>query len=140
MAVLNKIAKVVAKPIPRMITPKGHAVIDYANVGLFLGTTAWFWRRNQRAAMASLICGSAELAVMLLTDYPGGVKKFLSFQTHREMDYALAALCATIPDSLALEGGDARKFFRLQGALITLLGELTQSSAVPAKRQRARAA
>ena len=63
MAVLNKIAKVVAKPIPRMITPKGHAVIDYANVGLFLGTTAWFWRRNQRAAMASLICGSAELAV-----------------------------------------------------------------------------
>ena len=140
MAVLNKMAKVVAKPIPRLVTPKGHAVIDYASVGLFLGTTAWFWRRNQRAAVASLLCGTSELAVMLLTDYPGGVKRFLSFQTHRELDYALAALCATIPDSLALEGADARRFFRLQGALITLLGELTQSSAVPAKRQRARAA
>jgi hypothetical protein len=90
--------------------------------------------------VASLLCGTSELAVMLLTDYPGGVKRFLSFQTHRELDYALAALYATIPDSLALEGANARRFFRLQGALITLLGELTQSSAVPAKRQRARAA
>jgi hypothetical protein len=140
MAVLNSLTKMVAKPIPRMVAPKAHAMIDYASVGLFLGTTAWFWRRNRRAAMASLICGGTELAIMLLTDYPGGMKKFISFRTHREMDYGLAAMVASMPGFLAFKGDDETKFFRVQGALITLLGELTKSSAVPAKRVRARAA
>jgi hypothetical protein len=142
MPTLNSLAKMVAKPIPRMVKPKAHAVIDYASVGLFLGGAAWFRRRNRRAATASLLCGGAELALMLLTDYPAGVKKLISFQTHREMDYGLAAMSAAIPEVLAFAGDDETKFFRVQGALITLLGELTQSPALPApaKRVRARAA
>lgn len=140
MPVLNSLARMVAKPIPRMITPKAHAMIDYASVGLFLGTAAWFWRRNRRAAVASLACGSAELAVMLLTDYPGGIKQFISFPAHREIDYGLAALVATMPESLAFTGDDETNFFRVQGGLITLLCELTQTSAVRSKRVRARAA
>jgi hypothetical protein len=140
MPVLNRLAKIVAKPIPRMITPKAHALIDYASVGLFLGTTAWFWRRNRRAAVASLICGGAELGIMLLTDYSGGAKKLISFSTQREIDYGLAAAVASMPESLAFEGDDETKFFRVQGALITLLGELTQPSALGPKRVCARAA
>jgi len=140
MPVLNKLTKVVAKPIPRMITPKAHAVIDYASVGIFLGSAALFWRRNRRAAVASLLCGGAELGLMLLTDYPGGMKKILSFETHRELDYGLAAMAATMPESLAFKGDAGTKFFRAQGALLTLLGELTQPSSVRSKRGRARAA
>jgi hypothetical protein len=140
MPALNTIAKMVAKPIPRVVTPKAHAMIDYASVGLFLGTAAWFWRRNRRAAVASIICGSAELAIMLLTDYPGGIKKFISFRTHREMDYGLAAMVATIPETLAFKEDDETKFFRAQGALITVLGELTDSRDLRSKRQRSRAA
>jgi len=140
MPALNKLVKMAASPIPRMITPKAHAMIDYASVGLFLGTTAWFWRRNRRAAMASLICGGAELAIMLLTDYPGGVTKFISFRTHREMDYGLAAIVATMPESLAFEDRNGTKFFRVQGALLTLLGELTESSAASSRPRRVRAA
>lgn len=79
MPILNGLAKIVAKPIPRMITPKTHAIVDYITVGLFLGSAAGFWRRNKRAAVAALICSGAELAVTLLTDYPGGVKKFINF-------------------------------------------------------------
>jgi len=139
MPTLNSLAKMIAKPIPRMVTPKAHAVIDYASVGLFLGGAAWFWRRNRRAAVASLICGGAELSTMLLTDYPGGVKKLISFRAHREVDYGLAAMVATMPGSLALKRRDEKKFFRVQGALITLLGELTQSRAVPAPARRVRA-
>ena len=137
---LNRLTKIVAKPIPRIVTPKAHALIDYASVGLFLGTTAWFWRRNRRAAVASLICGGAELVVMLLTDYPGGMKKLISFPVHREMDYGLAAVVASMPESLAIGGDAETKFFRVQGALITLLGELTRPSALPPKRRRGRAA
>jgi hypothetical protein len=141
MAMLNKLTKIVAKPIPRVVTPKAHALIDYASIGLFLGSTAWFWRRNRRAAVASLVCGGAELAIMLLTDYPGGAKKFISFRTHREMDYGLAAMVAAMPESLAFADADEKKFFRFQGAAITLLGELTQTSpARSARRVRTRAA
>jgi|ERR1700733_5759162 hypothetical protein len=140
MPVLNRLAKIVAKPIPRVVTPKAHALIDCASVGLFLGSAAWFWRRNRRAAVASLVCGGAELGIMLLTDYPGGVKKLISFSSHREIDYGLAAVVASMPESLAFEGDDETKFFRVQGALITLLGELTQPSTLGPKRVRARAA
>ena len=142
MPTLNRLAKIVAMPIPRVVTPKAHAVIDYASIGLFLGGAAWFRRSNRLAATASLICGGAELALTLLTDYPGGVKKFISFRTHRELDYRLAAIAAAIPEVLAFAGDRQTKFFRVQGAALTLLGELTQSPAVPApaKRVRARAA
>lgn len=140
MPTLNSLMKMVAKPIPRMVRPKAHAVIDYVSVGLFLGAAARFWRRNRRAAGASLMCGGAELALMLLTDYPGGVTDLISFRTHRELDYGLAALAAAIPAALASAGDDETKFFRIQGALITLLGELTQNPAVPVRRARARAA
>jgi hypothetical protein len=142
MPTLNSLAKMVAKPIPRVVTPKAHSVIDYASVGLFLAGAAWFRRRNRRAAAASLLCGGAELALMLLTDYPAGAKKLISFQTHRELDYGLAAMSAAIPEVLAFTADDQTKFFRVQGAMITLLGELTQSPALPApaKRIRARAA
>jgi hypothetical protein len=137
---LNMLAKIIAKPIPRMVRPKAHAVVDYASVGLFLGTAAWLWRRNRRAAVASLVCGGTELATVLLTDYPGGIKKLISFRTHREIDYGLAALIAALPASLELNGDDERKIFRLQAALITLLGELTVSSSLPSRDRRVRAA
>ncbi len=140
MPILNSLAKIIAKPIPRMVTPHIHTVVDYATVGLFLGTGALLWRRNKRAAMASLISGGAELAIMLVTDYPGGIKKVISFPTHRKLDYGLAGIVATMPESFAFKGREERKFFRIQGALITLLGELTKSPEVRSKRAQSQAA
>ena len=140
MPILNSLTKIAAKPIPRIISPKAHAACDYTSVGMFLGAAAFFWRLNKRAAMASLICGGAELAIMLLTDYPGGIRDSLSFSAHREMDYGLAAMVATMPESLAFQDDDETKFFRAQGALITLVGELTKPSPAPYRDERARAA
>src|SRR5437660_1888113 len=119
MPILNSLAKVVAKPIPRMISPKAHAIVDYITVGSFLMSAGWFWSRNKRAALAALICGGAELAINLLTDYPGGVKKVISFRTHCEIDLGLAAMAATMPEFLAFNDDDEKKFFLAQGALIT---------------------
>jgi hypothetical protein len=139
--VLNRLAKIIAKPIPRMVTPQIHSIVDYFSVGVFLGSAVLFRRRNKRAAMASLICGGTELALTLLTDYSEGTKNLISFRTHREMDYALAAMVATMPESLAFKDTDETKFFRAQGAFITLLGEVTKASpAISATRTRRRAA
>jgi hypothetical protein len=126
MPLLNSLAKVIAKPLPRMLSPKAHSVVDYIAAGSFLISAGFFWQRNQRAALAALICGGSELAVSLMTDYPGGVTKRISFRRHREIDLGLAAMTATMPEFLAFKDDAERKFFLAQGALITAATELTQ--------------
>ncbi len=127
MPILNSLARAVAKPIPRMLSPKAHAVLDYITVGSFLVSAGFFWMRSKRAALASLICGGADFAVILLTDYPGGVKKkAISFRSHREIDLGLAAMTATMPEFFAFKDDSEKKFFLSQGALITAVTELTQ--------------
>jgi hypothetical protein len=126
MPITNSVAKVVSKPLPRIISPKTHAAMDYITVGAFLMGAGFFWERSKRAALGALICAGAELAVSLLTDYPGGVKKVISFRTHREIDFGLAAMTATMPEFLAFKDDSERKFFLAQGMLITAISELTQ--------------
>jgi len=134
MPILNSAVQIAAKPFPRAISPKAHAIIDYVTVGSFLMTAAWFWRRSKRAALAALISGGAELAVSLLTNYPGGVQKAINFRTHRDIDFGLGAMTATMPEFLAFKNENERKFFLAQGAMITAISELTR---FPDKSRRA---
>jgi hypothetical protein len=138
MPIFNSLAKIAAKPLPRIVTPQAHAVIDYASVAVFLGAVPVFWRRNERAALGCLVCGGAELALVLLTDYRGHGKKLITFPVHRQMDYGLAAMTASMPQLLGFKSDREARFFRFKGALTTLVGELTKDSkARPARRSRA---
>jgi hypothetical protein len=92
MPIVNTVAKAIAKPIPRMFSPKAHAILDYLNVACFLVGDAVFWRRSKSAALGSLICGTTQLAISLVTDYPGGMAKAISFRKHGEIDLGLAAM------------------------------------------------
>jgi hypothetical protein len=49
MSVLNSLARIAAKPIPKAVTPKVHGIVDYITIGIFFGTVPVFWRRNRRA-------------------------------------------------------------------------------------------
>lgn len=126
MPMLNRFVKAATKPIPDMITPRGHAVVDYMIAGAFFAAAAFFWRRNKRAAVGSLLCGSAQLGVSALTDYPGGVRGPIRFLTRRSLDLGLAAMTATMPEFLDFKGEPPQKFFTAQGAIITLANGLTQ--------------
>ena len=139
MPILNSAVQIAAKPFPRAISPKTHAIIDYITVGSLFMTAAWFWGRSERAAIAALISGGAELAISLLTNYPGGVKKVINFRTHREIDFGLGAMTATMPEFLAFKDENERKFFLAQGAMITAVSELTRfpDKAVRAERKYA---
>ncbi len=127
MPMLHSLIKVAAKPIPSVISPKAHAVLDYVSVGIFLAGASWFWRHNKRAAIAAALCGGAKLAVSLMTDYPGGMRmrKGIRFGTRREIDLGLAAMTATMPAFLGFKDEPQRRFFQLQGAVITAVNELT---------------
>lgn len=141
MPALNSLAKMVAKPLPRMISPKAQAILDYVLVGSFFGTASWFWRHNKRAALAAILCGSAKLAVTMLTDNPGGVRRIITPRARREIDLGLAAMVATMPDFLAFKDEPEKKFFLAQGALITVGSELTRYQERSSRRkERSRAA
>ena len=126
MPILTSAARLVAKPFPKAISPRTHAIIDYMSVGAFFMTAAWFWGRSKRAAIAALIGGGAELAVSLLTNYPGGVKKVINFRTHRDIDLGLGAMTAALPEFLAFKDDDEKKFFLAQGVMISVISELTK--------------
>ncbi len=97
MPLLQKGVAMAAGRMPKVIKPQAHAVIDYLVAGTFFVTAALFWRRSRRAAISSLICGGITAANTALTDYPGGIWKVMSFQTHGKLDTAVAALTATMP-------------------------------------------
>ena len=103
MPMLNSLAKLAMKPLPTMLSPKAHSIADYVTVGALFATAGWLWRRSKRAAMASLICGASELAISLLTDYPGGIKKVISFRAHRDIDFGIAAMASAMPGFLAFK-------------------------------------
>jgi len=75
MPILNSVAQIVAKPFPRVISPRAHAVLNYVNAGFLLMSGGRFWRRNKRAAVGAFVGGGAVLVLNLLTSHPGGAKK-----------------------------------------------------------------
>jgi Na+/proline symporter len=125
MAMLNTIAKAITKPMPRMISPKSHSMLDYVTAGVFLAGAGLFWRRNKRAAIASLVSGTAVAAVSAMTEYPGGVNGVFGLERHRDIEVGLAAMIATMPSFFSFEDEPEKNFFRIQGILMTCISELT---------------
>jgi len=85
--------------IPKPITPTIHAVLDYATAAYFFGVAAGLWRRNLAGGIGALVNGAAVLGLSLMTDYPGGVWKRVSFPTHGRVDALQAAMAAAVPVS-----------------------------------------
>ena len=128
MPVSTGLANAATRYLPKMISPKGHALADYVGAGSFLLMSALFWRRNKRASFGALVCGGAELANNLLTDYPGGVSKSISFPVHGKIDVGLAGMTALMPEFMAFNHEPGKRFFLGQAALMTAVANLTDFS------------
>jgi hypothetical protein len=126
MPVLNTAVRVATKAVPRVISPEAHKASENLLAGVFFAGAFLFWRRNKRAGLASLICGSVQLAVSLLTHTPNGTRRAFSLSTHRDIELGLAAMVATMPSFLAFKDAPEARFFLMQGAAITGLNQLTQ--------------
>lgn len=127
MPVLHSSVKLLTKHMPKVISPRTHAVLDYVTAGTFLagGVLLLKRRRDKRAGVTALVCGVAETITSLLTDYPGGVTGLISFPTHGKIDMGLAAMTATLPEFMDFANGDDMGFFRAQAVLITANAGLT---------------
>ena len=80
----------------RPINPAVHAVLDYATAAGFFAL-AYRYRHHGGARALALVNGISVLTLALLTDYPGGVFRKLSFQTHAKVDAVQASLSAGGP-------------------------------------------
>jgi len=125
MPILQKGVAALANRMPKVISPKGHAIADYATIGTFFLLAGLFWGRNKRAAIAALICGGSELATTLLTDSPGGVAKVISFPTHGKIDMGLAATAASMPSFMGFEDDPEAKWLRIMGLNVTAVTAMT---------------
>lgn len=125
MALMQKGVALAAGRLPKKISPRLHAALDYAVAGSFLLAGALFWKRNRRAALGSLLCGGATAAVSLLTDYPGGVRKVIPYSMHGQIDTGLVAMTAAMPRLVNIEGDREAKFFSRQAMAKTAITAMT---------------
>jgi hypothetical protein len=128
MPLLQSGVSLIADRMPKMIGPKTHAIIDYAMAATFFTAGALFWRRHKRAAISSLICGAAATVNSLMTDYPGGVWKQYSFDTHGKIDAGLAGITATMPSAMFFRDDNESRFFLATGIAETAVTALTDFS------------
>jgi hypothetical protein len=108
--------------------------VDYITAGAFLLTGAIYWSRNKRAALGAFVCAGAELATSLLTDYPGGVKKVISFRNHGKIDLGLAAMTATMPEFMGFRDEREKTFFLAQAGVMTAVTNLTDFGQISRER------
>jgi Na+/proline symporter len=133
MALTDMATRAVTDRLPKVIKPKAHAVLDYAVAGAFITLGAFFWKTNKRAAIAAMACGGATAATALMTDYPGGVKPLISFETHGKIDAGMAGFTATVPTFLAFGDEAEAKYFRGAALIETIITGMTDFSADGAK-------
>jgi hypothetical protein len=136
MPLLHKGVQMLTDKAPKVISPRTHAIIDYAIVaGGFFVAGALAWRRHKRAAISAFICGAAETGVAMITDFPGGVTPLISFPTHLKIDAGLSAVTATMPNLMGFDDeGWPATFFRLHGTAMAAVGGSTQPEVGIARR------
>jgi hypothetical protein len=125
MPVTTSAVDSLTRRLPKVVSPKTHAIVDYLVIGSLFVAGALYWRRNRRAAIGALVCGGAGLAVNLATDYPGGIYPLLDFKDHGKIDIGLAAVAATIPEFLSFSQTPERRFFLIEEGAITAAANLT---------------
>ena len=137
MALLQKGVAAVIRRMPKMISPGGHAVADYANAGIFALMGMLFWRKNPKAAVAAFAAAIAEAGTALVTDYPGGMVRVIDFSTHETVHMGLSAALFAIPSMLRFDDAAEAKYFRLMGLNLTAVAGLTDfGEAVPRQKRQ----
>lgn len=94
-----------------VISPAQHAVLDYGVATMFFAVGLGMWRRHRAAAALALVNGTMVLGMSLLTNYPGGVYRTLSFRTHRTGDIVQMALAGLGPVLFGFSNDPEAKYF-----------------------------
>ncbi len=136
MALAEMGIRALSSRLPKVISPKTHAIIDYATAGGFFLMTGLMWKRHKRAAIAALACGINEVTHSMLTDYPGGVAGVISLPTHLKLDTGFAGVVTSLPNLLGFSDEWPAIYFRSQGMAIAATAGMTDNSVSRSRNRR----
>ena len=102
--------------VPKPITPRVHAVLDYSVAGLFVAVGLGLASRNRRAATFAVVNGLMIMGFSMMTDYPGGVWPRMSFKAHGVVDVMQAGLTGLGPVLLGFANEPEAVYFYGQAA------------------------
>ena len=108
---VNRSSPAQLTPIPPVISPAQHAVLDYGVAATFFVMGARFAGRHRAAAGLAFLNGAMVLGMSLLTNYPGGVVRTLSFRGHRTGDMLQAGLAGLGPMLLGFANDREANYF-----------------------------
>ncbi len=112
--------------LPKVMSPKGHAIADYAMAaGAFIVAVAFFRAHRKTAGVAALVTGAIQTVNPLITDFPGGAFKVISYQTHGRIDAAAAGMMASLPQLMGFEDEPESRIFLLHAAVATAVIGMT---------------
>lgn len=141
MPMLEKGVQAVTNRLPKVISPKTHAIIDFALAGSFIVAGIVSWKqRHKKAAINSFIVAGAELGVALTTDYPGGIAHLISFPARGKIDAGLSGLIGSMPNLMGFSDEWPSWFFRSQAMSMAAVSGLTDFSGREYRRDRYRRA
>ena len=104
----------------KLLSPRVHGYLDYLLVALF-AVAPFLFDLAERPAILSWIVGLTLLVVSLLTAYPLGMVRVISFPAHGALELLAAIFLVLSPWVLGYSDEIAsRNFFLLTG--LTLLG------------------
>jgi hypothetical protein len=102
--------------ITKTISPAQHAVLDYGVAATFFAFGFSVLSRHRAAAALAFVNGGMIVGMSMLTNYPGGVFRILSFRAHRTGDIAQAALAGLGPSLFGFGSDSEAKYFYGQAA------------------------
>jgi len=141
MSLMQKVSGMAIEKMPKVISPKGHAIADYVMAaGAFTAAALFFKSGHKIAGIGALVAGVGELTNPLITNFPGGVWDVISFPTHGRVDVGLTSMVASIPRMMKLDGGMESKFFYMHAAAATTVVALTDFGSDGAQQRVAEAA
>jgi hypothetical protein len=102
---IQNLSGVAIDRLPKVISPKGHAIADYAMAaGAFVAAIAFFKSKRKMAGVGALVVGAIETATPLITDFPGGAFKLISFPAHGRVDVGSTSMVAALPKLMGFSG------------------------------------
>jgi hypothetical protein len=118
--------------VPKVIDPATHAVLDYLTAGTFFALGVSMLGQHKRAAGLAFANGAAVLGLSMMTRYPGGVFRRISFQTHGIIDVIQAAMAGAGPALLGFASEPEAQAFYGQAAVEAGVVAATDWEALPA--------
>jgi hypothetical protein len=91
-------------------------VLDYGVAGTYLAMGVWLGSRHRRASTLAFVNGALVLGLSMLTDYPGGVWRRISFRTHGVADAMQAGLAGLGPVLMGFAADPEANYFYGQAA------------------------